>query len=286
MPPRLDAHAHFFRPGYVGGLPGNCRRVEPDEVTLYAALAARHTIEGVLAVGYEGAPWAKGNNAYLAELARSRPWLWPLAFIAAPAALTTGTLEELAAQGFVGISLYLFDGLDAQLAQVENEVWRWLVDHAWLISVNAKDNAWTAWQPILERHEALHLLPAHLGLPPAHPTPPSAVEAATALAPLAALAAYSGVHIKLSGFYALADPAYDYPHAAAWPYVDLLAEAFGVDRLLWGSDFSPALEFVSFDQTVAVIDRLPGFSEDDKRAIWGDNLRRLLAPHSAKKNAA
>ena len=37
MPPRLDAHAHFFRPGYVDVLPESCRRVEPDEVTLETA---------------------------------------------------------------------------------------------------------------------------------------------------------------------------------------------------------------------------------------------------------
>lgn len=54
--------------------------------------------------------------------------------------------------------------------------------------------------------------------------------------------------MKLSGFYALAAPSHDFPHTQAWGYVETLLEAFGVERLLWGSDFSPALSHLSFPQ--------------------------------------
>lgn len=280
---RCDAHAHFFMPGFVAGLPESCRRVEPDEVTLYAAYAKQHNVKSVLAVGYEGHAWAAGNNAYIAGLSRAHPWIWPVAFIGQPTTLTTEQLAELAGRGFVGLSLYLFDGLEAQLEQMTGDVWRWLTDHSWLLSVNASGDAWKAWQPILARFPSLHLIPAHLGLPPAHASAPATIEVQELLSPLTDLAIYPGVHVKLSGLYALAEPAHAYPHSAAWPYVAAMIDAFGTDRLLWGSDFSPALEHVTFAQTVDVVTQLPGLSAEERRAIWGGNLRRLLATHVERK---
>ena len=62
------------------------------------------------------------------------------------------------------------------------------------------------------------------------------------------LAQRDHVAVKFSGLYGVSDPAHDFPHAAAQPFVDVLLDAFGPARLLWGSDFSPALDFVSFAQ--------------------------------------
>ena len=119
MSPRLDAHAHFFSPGYARRLPDDCRRIAPDEITLYTALAAHHDISQVLAVGFEGAQWASGNNAYLAQLAPDHPWVRPVAFVTHPDELTTAQLTQWQTQGFVGLSLYLLDdAISSTLSQV------------------------------------------------------------------------------------------------------------------------------------------------------------------------
>jgi predicted TIM-barrel fold metal-dependent hydrolase len=97
-----------------------------------------------------------------------------------------------------------------------------------------------------------------------------------AIAPLLSLAIFPGMKVKLSAFYALTDPGYDYPHQAAWPYAEALAQAFGVDRLLWGSDFSPALEHVSFAQTLGVVEHMPFFTPNERNRIMGENLLALL----------
>jgi L-fuconolactonase len=85
------------------------------------------------------------------------------------------------------------------------------------------------------------------------------------------------VYIKLSGFYALTRPGYAYPHQAAWPYVEVLLAAFGSNRLLWGSDFSPSLEWLSFLQTFGLFETMPFLSDSDRERIEGSNLRTLLA---------
>src|SRR5688572_17808267 len=127
MSPRLDAHVHFFYPGYVGQLPENCRRQSPDEITLYQAYAQRHEIAQVLAVAYEGAAFAAGNNDYLATVTAEYPWVRPVAFVDDPSALTINQLKIWQGQHFVGISLYLFTpDILAALARVSGKIWQWL----------------------------------------------------------------------------------------------------------------------------------------------------------------
>jgi predicted TIM-barrel fold metal-dependent hydrolase len=274
---RADAHIHLFSPGYVAELPDACRRVAPDELTLYGALAERHQIRAALVVGYEGQPWAAGNNAYIAGLAARHSWVRPAAFVAHPESLDIAGLERLRAQGFVGISLYRFTLEElAALGAVDGAVWAWLERRRWLVSANGRGETWAAWGGVLGRHPALRLLASHLGLPPRRAAPPAPAQAAADLAPLLDLARFAGAHVKLSGFYALSDPGHDYPHRAAWPYAAALAEAFGARRLLWGSDFSPSLEWVSFAQTIGVLEQLPAIDEAARAQVAGGNLIALL----------
>ena len=82
--------------------------------------------------------------------------------------------------------------------------------------------------------------------------------------------------VKLSGFYAVSDPGHDYPHEAAWPYVERLVTAFGSGRLLWGSDFSPCLDWLTFPQTMDLFEKMPFLDRHDLDAITGGNLLALL----------
>lgn len=278
MSVRADAHLHFFRPGYAAVLPENCRRVQPDEVTLYEALARQHNVQQVLAVGYEAESWAAGNNHYLAQLAAGYSWIRPVAFVQEPARLSLAGLEQWQQERFAGLSIYVFDeGMMAAVNQVPDEVWRWLVRQRWLISVNSRGEHWTAWSPVLVRHPELRLLVSHLGLPPAVAQPPTAPVARQELGSVLALAKFPGVRVKLSGFYALTKPGYDYPHRAAWPYVEALLADFGSTRLLWGSDFSPSLEWLSFPQTFGLLAGMPFLDAADIERIEGRNLLALLA---------
>ncbi|MDX6593439.1 MAG: L-fuconolactonase [Gaiellales bacterium] len=277
MPSRADAHMHLFRPGFAARLPESCRRVQPDEVTLYQVLADQYGVQQVLAVGYEGEPWAAGNNRYLAELAATHAWIRPVAYVDDLAGLEVGALETWRREAFVGTSLYLFgEQAVSALKLVPDEIWAWMVQQHWLVSVNSRGEDWAAWKPVLERHPDLNLLVSHLGLPRAVADAPSPATARQELGVVCSLARYPGVRVKLSGFYALTEPAYDYPHRAAWPYVEVLLEEFGASRLLWGSDFAPSLEWVSYPQTLGLLAEMPFLDEEDCRRIEGENLLALL----------
>ena len=130
--------------------------------------------------------------------------------------------------------------------------------------------------PIFQKYDQLRLLVAHLGLPARTSAPLSAHAARQKLAAVRALAAYPSTLVKLSGFYALTEPGYGYPHRAAWPYVQALLQDFGPHRLLWGSDFPPCMDTVSFPQTLGVLDEMPFLSQNDRQGIEGGNLLAIL----------
>ncbi len=280
---RADAHVHLsHRPfpkegcAQVGFLtrPG----IHLDEIACYESHAEDHDVTAALVVGYAAEDWCKDNNRFLVEKLAQHTWIHAVAFVSELKKLSTTLLESWRSQGFVGISIYLFDAeSESLLIQTPEEVWTWLAANNWLISVNSRGEYWQTWLPILERHETLCVLISHLGLPPAVSEPPIQQFAEHALAGPLALAQFPGPRVKLSGFYALTTPSHDYPHMSAWPYVKCLQTAFGVERLLWGSDYSPCLDSLSFPQTLTMFRKMPFFSTGDCDQIEGGNLHSLLA---------
>ena len=269
---RADAHIHLFEGGYRGSFAGRAG-VNLDEAALYTSLVEEHRVRRALVVGYAGDSWCVQNNPWIANAARSLPWASPLAYFDGTDPPSVETLEQLRNDGFVGLTIYLFDQASVvALGRIPWEFWSWLVERRWLVSVNSRGDFWSAWKPILERFEDLRILVSHLGLPERGDD----VVASSAPASVLDLAAFSGPRVKLSGFYALTKPSSDYPHRSVWPYVEALIERFGTERLLWGSDFTPALDSVSFPQTYGLFSLMPFLAEPERRRIEGDNLLSLL----------
>jgi len=96
-----DSHIHLFRNGY----PGRYGALFPKggEPAAYEAIRKAHSIELALVVGYEGEPWCRGNNRYLAALVISRPWMVPLAFCRADREPRVATLLSWWRRGFAGL---------------------------------------------------------------------------------------------------------------------------------------------------------------------------------------
>ena len=275
MSEQADAHVHFFERGYPQGF-GARPGVAIQDVTVYESLAETHNITNALVVGYEGEAFGAGNNEYLASVSTTRVRVHRLAFVKSVPALNRDALEAWRVKGFAGIALYIFDDSTATALQgIETATWKWLVDNGWPISVNSRGPSWAAWMPVLDRAPDVTVLVSHAGLPPAMDKADT-TEAEAGIRTVLALARYPNVHVKLSAFYALTRPSHDYPHGAAWPYVELLLERFGVDRLVWGSDFPPHLEHVSFPQTFELFHKMPFLTDADRKKILRDNLMHIL----------
>ena len=74
----------------------------------------------------------------------------------------------------------------------------------------------------------------------------------------------------------MTDPGYDYSHTTTHPMVRHLAQAFGEDRLLVGSDFPPSLDHLTVPQALTTPNHVAGLSERARAKIAGANLVSLV----------
>jgi len=87
------------------------------------------------------------------------------------------------------------------------------------------------------------------------------------------LAARENIAIKISGACTLARTAYPYPDI--WNPLARIFEAFGFDRCMWGTDWTRAVELLTFRQGVdafRVTDRLTG---TERASLMGGTLQRI-----------
>lgn len=94
-------------------------------------------------------------------------------------------------------------------------------------------------------------------------------------------AALPNVYIKLSGFHYVSAVPYNYPFADCMPVVRRLYEAFGPDRLCWGSDYPVVRKALTYQQTLEAVRQHCDFISDrDKARILGESLHHLLTERS------
>ncbi|RAK70641.1 amidohydrolase family protein [Hymenobacter edaphi] len=89
------------------------------------------------------------------------------------------------------------------------------------------------------------------------------------------LAAHENVWCKASGLITEADW-HRWQPADFRPYLDVVFEAFGPGRVMFGSDWPVCLVAGRYGQVVDVVQQyLQSFSADEQRRFWGDNARQF-----------
>ncbi len=270
-----DSHMHLFHHGFAGAY-GRSPAGTGDEVDVYETLRSAHNIVAALVVGYEDAGIDPSNNSYLRGLAGARGWMFTAAFVAAGPPPEPGQIERLLAAGHRGISLYLNDADAAgSVLRWAPGAWEVLAEQRAVISVNAGRDAMAAVASLADRYPGCAFLISHLADPGSFRDTPGMAEAQERIGPLLSLAAHDNAYVKISGLYAISDPPHEYPHPQATPFVRLALDTFGPRRCLWGSDFSPCLDHISFAQVIS-LHQLAGLTDDDRARVMGGNLLGLL----------
>jgi L-fuconolactonase len=88
---------------------------------------------------------------------------------------------------------------------------------------------------VAERHPELVIIVDHLGMP-APPTLPLTDSLLDTLPDLLALARHPNVAVKFTGVPSVSTE--EYPFRGLWPKLHQVVEAFGPERLMWGSDYT------------------------------------------------
>jgi predicted TIM-barrel fold metal-dependent hydrolase len=89
-----------------------------------------------------------------------------------------------------------------------------------------------------------------------------------------ALASYPNVAMKLSGAPSMSRQAF--PYRDLWPYLHRLIDAFGLERVMWGSDFTRVAELHTYEQAVAFIRDTDELSPSDKERVLSRTVRDVF----------
>ncbi len=112
----------------------------------------------------------------------------------------------------------------------------------------------------------------HLGLLQPSQPPPLANPWAD-LPKLLALAAYPNVRVKISGACTLSrEP---FPYTDIWEPVMRIIDAFGLDRCMWGTDWTRTSGMLTYEQAVAPFRDTTRLSESDKARLMGGTLEKV-----------
>ena len=112
----------------------------------------------------------------------------------------------------------------------------------------------------------------HLGLPQPF-VPPAPAEPFADLPKLLDLAAHDNIAVKISGACTLSHEAF--PYNDLWDPLWRIFDAFGLDRCLWGTDWTRAVALLTYEQGVEdfrITDRL---SDSDRATLMGATLQRV-----------
>lgn len=125
---------------------------------------------------------------------------------------------------------------------------------------------------LIRRHPNTQIIVDHLGLVQPH-VPPKPAQPWAELAKVLTLADLPHVAIKITGACTLSHEAF--PYNDIWDPVCRMIDAFGIDRCLWGTDWTRAVEFLTYAQGVDAFRITNRISDSDKAKLMGGTAARL-----------
>jgi predicted TIM-barrel fold metal-dependent hydrolase len=271
--PIFDAQVHAYErnhPGrpWVGTLQG------PAEVTGDQMVAAMD------AVGVDGAvlvsPFSmyRYDASYALEVFAKHPTRFRLVKPVDPTdpAVADTIADWAATKGTVGIRVFLRENVSTDPADPDlNRALAVAARHSLPVNLACTGRLDQAEQ-LAARNPNTRLVIDHLGLAQPH-EPPAPAEPFADLPKLLALAAHDNVAVKISGACTLSHESF--PYQDIWDPLGRIFDAFGLNRCMWGTDWTRAVALLSYKEGVdafLVTDRL---SDSDRAALMGGTLARV-----------
>lgn len=269
----IDAQVHAYERNHPGR-PWAAVLHGPPEVTGNAMVAAMD------AVGVDGAllvsPFAmyRYDASYAIDVHAAHPGRFGLIKPVDPTdpAVADTITDWVATDDAVAIRIMMTQGVSTDAADPGiNRVLAAAARHS--LPVNLL--CWGRLEQVKQlaaRNPDTMLVIDHLGLQqPFEPPVPAAPFAD--LAKLLELAAYDNVVVKITGACTLSHR--PFPYDDLWEPLGRIFDAFGIQRCMWGTDWTRAVALLTYQQGVnafRVTDRL---SEGDRAALMGATLQRV-----------
>jgi predicted TIM-barrel fold metal-dependent hydrolase len=125
---------------------------------------------------------------------------------------------------------------------------------------------------LIRRNPDTQIIVDHLGLVQPH-VPPKPSEPWAELPKVLTLAKLPHVAMKITGACTLSlEP---FPYNDIWDPICRMIDAFGIDRCLWGTDWTRAVKFLTYKQGVDAFRVTDRISDSDKAKLMGGTLTRI-----------
>lgn len=125
---------------------------------------------------------------------------------------------------------------------------------------------------LARRNPNTQLVIDHVGMAqPRHPPAPS--EPWADLPSVAAMAEFDNVAIKISGACTMAHEPFPYPDI--WEPLGQLFNAFGFERCLWGTDWTRAINVLTYEQGVEAFRVTDTLSDTERAMLMGGALTKI-----------
>jgi len=112
----------------------------------------------------------------------------------------------------------------------------------------------------------------HLGLPQPF-APPAPAQPFADLPKVLALAELPNIAMKITGACTLSHEPFPYPDI--WEPLERIFDVFGLERCLWGTDWTRAVSLLTYEQGVEAFRVTDRLSESDRATLMGGTLTRI-----------
>ena len=269
----VDAQVHAYerdRPGrpWVGTLTG------PKAVNGDAMVGAMD------AVGVDGAllvsPFSmyRYDASYAIEVQKAHPGRFGLIKPVDPTdpAVADTIADWKATAGTVGVRIMMRDPMSKDPADPGiNRVLVAGAKHGLPVNILAWGRMEQAEQ-LAARNPDTQIVIDHLGLQQPH-EPPASADCWDALPQVLALARQPNIAIKITGACTLSH--LPFPYNDIWDNLGRMFDAFGLDRCLWGTDWTRAIDVLTYGQGVEAFKLTDRLSASDKAMLMGGALERV-----------
>ena len=185
-----------------------------------------------------------------------------------------GRLDEaLSRWDFRGFTVYLDDASDGSwlVSPDAGAFFARAVERRLLLSLSVVPHQMPFVVRLAVAHPGLPILLHHYGfLGPRSAATPDAREL------VIAGAAQPNIYVKVSGLGNVSAPDDEYPYADLRWVRDAVHDAYGAERLIWGSDYPVSSRHMTYRQTLSLVRRHSGFDEAALASVLGGTMDRSL----------
>jgi predicted TIM-barrel fold metal-dependent hydrolase len=126
--------------------------------------------------------------------------------------------------------------------------------------------------PLAARNPSTRIVVDHLGLLQPF-EPPKPAEPWADLPKLLALARHDNVVVKISGAGTLAKE--PFPYKDIWDPLRRIFDAFGMDRCMWGTDWTRAVAFLTYKEGVDAFRQTDRLTDSERATLMGGTLQKV-----------